>query len=140
MLRMMKRIFPLLLAFAVVACKSSLPDEKIVGEIFDSAAVVSAHPLASKVGAEILRSGGNAVDAAIATQFALAVVFPAAGNIGGGGFMILRRNNGDVATLDYREMAAGTATANMYLDPAGAPVPGFSEKRHLSVGVPGPVA
>src|SRR5215213_3689989 len=68
-------------------------------------AVVSAHPLASKVGVEILKKGGNAIDAAIATQLALAVVYPNAGNIGGGGFMMARLSNGNTVALDYREMA-----------------------------------
>lgn len=140
MFRMLKRIFPLLLAVVVVACKSSLPEETRKGLITDSAMVVSAHPLASKVGADILRKGGNAVDAAIATQFALAVVFPAAGNIGGGGFMVLRQKDGKTATLDYREMAPAAATTGMYLDDQGFPIRGLSEKGHQSSGVPGSVA
>lgn len=140
MFRMLKRIFPLLLAVVVVACKTSLPEETRTGLITDSAMVVSAHPLASKVGADILRKGGNAVDAAIATQFALAVVFPAAGNIGGGGFMVLREKDGKIATLDYREMAPAAATTGMYLDDKGFPIRGLSEKGHLSAGVPGSVA
>lgn len=140
MFRMLKRIFPLLLAVVVVACKSSLPEETRTGLITDSAMVVSAHPLASKVGADILRKGGNAVDAAIATQFALAVVFPAAGNIGGGGFMVLREKDGKIATLDYREMAPAAATTGMYLDDQGFPIRGLSEKGHHSAGVPGSVA
>lgn len=140
MFRMLKRIFPLLLAVVVVACKSSLPEERMTGLIADSAMVVSAHPLASKVGADVLRKGGNAVDAAIATQFALAVVFPAAGNIGGGGFMVLREKHGKTATLDYREMAPAAASTGMYLDENGLPVRGLSEKGHLSAGVPGSVA
>src|SRR6185503_11295446 len=100
----------------------------------DSAMVVSAHPLASRVGANILRKGGNAVDAAIATQFALAVVYPAAGNIGGGGFMILRQSNGRIATLDYREKAPAASTTTMYLDDQGTPLNRLSEKGHLSSG------
>ncbi|MCB9020399.1 MAG: gamma-glutamyltransferase, partial [Chitinophagales bacterium] len=81
--------------------------------------VVSAHPEASAVGRQILEQGGNAVDAAIATQFALAVVFPVAGNIGGGGFMVVRLQNGETATLDFREKAPSAATRNMYLDSTG---------------------
>src|SRR5688572_12971562 len=101
MLIMMKRIFLLLLVVLVVACK--MPQSKLpaTGTIADSAMVVCAHPLASQVGINILRKGGNAVDAAIAVQFALAVVFPSAGNIGGGGFMVVREHNGTVASLDY---------------------------------------
>src|ERR1700691_1772938 len=79
-------------------------------------AVVSAHPLASAVGLTILKQGGNAVDAAIATQLALAVVYPGAGNIGGGGFMVAHLANGRNITIDFREKASGSATRDMYLD------------------------
>src|SRR5690606_29543035 len=78
-------------------------------------AVVSAHPLASKVGLTILKQGGNAVDAAIATQLALAVVYPGAGNIGGGGFMVARLKDGKTIALDYREKAPSAASRDMYL-------------------------
>ncbi|RMD74872.1 MAG: gamma-glutamyltransferase, partial [Bacteroidetes bacterium] len=107
---------------------------------FDSAAVVSAHPLASEAGLEILQRGGNAVDAAIATQFALAVVYPRAGNIGGGGFMVIRLADGQTAALDYRERAPAAAHKDMYLDSLGNVVPGLSTRGHLAVGVPGTVA
>lgn len=137
---MMKRVFILLLATAVVACKSSVTEERSIGKIADSAMVVSAHPLASRVGVDILRKGGNAVDAAVATQFALAVVFPAAGNIGGGGFMVYRQKDGAVSTLDYREMAPAGSSPEMFLDSAGNAVNGLSEKGHKSSGVPGSVA
>lgn len=103
-------------------------------------AVVSAHPLASKVGVEILRKGGNAMDAAIATQLALAVVYPGAGNLGGGGFTVARLANGDLLALDYREKAPGHASRDMYLDPDGAPRTDKSQNGHLSSGVPGTVA
>jgi gamma-glutamyltranspeptidase / glutathione hydrolase len=102
--------------------------------------VVSAHPLASKIGADILHQGGNAVDAAIATQFALAVVFPQAGNIGGGGFMVLRQADGSTASLDYRESAPAAASEEMFLDENGNVKNGLSEHGHLSSGVPGSVA
>lgn len=137
---MSNRIFLLLLAITMVTCRSPLSRQPSVGLIADSAMVVSAHPLASKVGADILKQGGNAVDAAIATQFALAVVYPAAGNIGGGGFMVLRQHDGTVATLDYREKAPALATTNMFLSETGEPISGLSEKGHLSCGVPGSVA
>jgi gamma-glutamyltranspeptidase/glutathione hydrolase len=103
-------------------------------------AVVSAHALASKVGLEILKKGGNAVDAAIATQLALAVVYPGAGNIGGGGFMVAHLSNGKNVTIDFREKAPGNASRDMYLDANGKVQPGLSENGHLSAGVPGSVA
>jgi gamma-glutamyltranspeptidase / glutathione hydrolase len=103
-------------------------------------AVVSAHPLASQVGVSILKQGGNAVDAAIATQLALAVVYPGAGNIGGGGFMVAHLNNGKNITLDYREKAPGKATRDMYLDSAGNPKMQLSQDGHLAAGVPGTIA
>src|SRR6185437_2102430 len=85
--------------------------------------VVSVHPEASKVGAEIMQQGGNAVDAAVATGFALAVVHPSAGNIGGGGFMLLRKANGEVHFLDFREKAPKAASRNMYLDAQSNVIP-----------------
>src|SRR5215212_1044523 len=85
-------------------------------------AVVSAHPLASKAGLDILKQGGNAVDAAIATQLALAVVYPGAGNLGGGGFLVARLQNGQVVSLDYREKAPAKAHRDMYLDEKGDPL------------------
>lgn len=140
MLIMLNRIYLLLLVVHVVACQMPQTRERITGTITDSAMVVCAHPLASEVGSQILRKGGNAVDAAIATQLALAVVYPAAGNIGGGGFMVLRLKDGDIATLDYREKAPATAFTDMYLDSAGNVINGLSEKGQLSSGVPGSVA
>jgi len=137
---MMKRFILLLLVITGVVCCTPKEKVRITGLIADSAMVVSAHPLASTIGADIMRSGGNAVDAAIATQFALAVVFPAAGNIGGGGFMVARLQNGDVHTLDYREKAPAAITPETYLGETGELVPGLSERGHLSSGVPGTVA
>ncbi|MBO9593575.1 MAG: gamma-glutamyltransferase [Niabella sp.] len=103
-------------------------------------AVVSAHPLASLAGLEMLKKGGNAVDAAIATQWALAVVYPGAGNIGGGGFMVARLANNEKIALDYREMAPAKAHRDMYLDDNGNAVAEKSLNGHLSSGVPGTVA
>jgi len=103
-------------------------------------AVVSAHPLASMVGLSILKKGGNAIDAAIAMQLALAVVYPGAGNIGGGGFMVAHLQNGKNITLDYREKAPAKATRDMYLDEAGNPLLNLSQDGHLAAGVPGTVA
>lgn len=103
-------------------------------------AVVSAHPLASMAGIQMLKQGGNAVDAAIATQLALAVVYPGAGNIGGGGFMVARLANGSNITIDFREKAPAGASRNMYLDANQNVIPGKSENGHLAAGVPGSVA
>lgn len=108
--------------------------------IADHGAVVSAHPLASKVGVSILQKGGNAIDAAIATQLALAVVYPNAGNLGGGGFMVARLGNGELLALDYREMAPAAAHRDMYIDKDGNAQTDKSQDGHLSSGVPGTVA
>ncbi len=103
-------------------------------------AVVSASPIASEVGVSILKQGGNAVDAAIATQLALAVVHPSAGNIGGGGFTIIHLKDGRNISLDYREMAPGKAFRDMYLDSNGNPQMNLSQNSPLASGVPGSVA
>ncbi|HLI63969.1 MAG TPA: gamma-glutamyltransferase [Terriglobales bacterium] len=102
--------------------------------------VASVRPEASRVGVAILQQGGNAVDAAVAVGFALAVVYPPAGNIGGGGFLLFRRSDGEVHFLDYREKAPAKATANMYLDSHGNVVPGLSTVGYKAIGVPGSVA
>ncbi len=117
--------------------KKHIPQKKI---ICYKAAVVSANPLASEAGLKILKTGGNAFDAAIATQLALAVVYPGAGNIGGGGFMVAHLKNGKNITLDYREKAPAKAGRDMYLDSNGNPIPKLSEDGHLAAGVPGTVA
>jgi len=103
-------------------------------------AVVSAHPLATSAGVAILRQGGNAFDAAITTQLVLAVVYPAAGNIGGGGFMVAHTAQGKNITLDYREKAPSAATRDMYLDAAGNARTDLSQNGHLASGVPGTIA
>lgn len=102
--------------------------------------VVTAQHLASDLGAEILRQGGNAVDAAVAVGYALAVVYPAAGNLGGGGFMTLRLADGRTSFLDFREKAPLAATPTMFQDAGGQIIPGLSTSSWLSVGVPGSVA
>jgi gamma-glutamyltranspeptidase/glutathione hydrolase len=102
--------------------------------------VVSAHPLASQAGLDVLKQGGNAVDAAIATQLALAVVYPGAGNLGGGGFLVAYFNTGNCITLDYRETAPGKAFKDMYLDAKGDPITSLSLQGPLASGVPGTVA
>jgi gamma-glutamyltranspeptidase / glutathione hydrolase len=103
-------------------------------------AVVSAHPLASIAGRDILKKGGNAVDAAITTQLVLAVVYPGAGNIGGGGFMVAVMGNGKTVALDYREKAPAAASRDMYLDANGNPQMHLSQDGHLAAGVPGTIA
>ncbi len=107
---------------------------------FANAAVVTANPIASQVGVDILRKGGNAVDAAIAVKFALAVVYPNAGNLGGGGFMVYRGKDGSVASLDFREKAPASASRDMYLDKEGNPITDLSLYGQLASGVPGSVA
>ena len=107
---------------------------------FDNAAVSSAHALASMVGAAIMQDGGNAFDAAIAVQLSLAVVFPEAGNIGGGGFMLARKKEGELIGLDFREEAPSKAARDMYLDEKGNPYPDKSTSGALASGIPGSVA
>ena len=102
--------------------------------------VVTAQHLATRVGVEVLKQGGNAVDAAVAVGYALAVVYPAAGNLGGGGFMTLHLADGRKTFLDFREKAPLAATPSMFLDPAGNVIPGLSTKGYLAAGVPGSVA
>ena len=104
------------------------------------AAVVSAHPLASDAGMQMIRKGGNAFDAAIAAQLALAVVYPGAGNLGGGGFLVAHTSKGKNIALDYREMAPAKASRDMYLDSAKNPITALSMEGHLASGVPGTVA
>ncbi len=129
-----------LISSACQFAKPKPPYEVVQSAVGDSAMVVAEHPLAAMVGEEILQKGGNAVDAAIATQFALAVVYPRAGNIGGGGFMVIRLADGTSDALDYREKAPAAAHRDMYLDGEGNVMEAVSKEGHLSVGVPGTVA
>lgn len=126
-------------AYAAVVCSvayaASVPP--VAGE---RGMVVTAHQLATKVGVQVLKSGGNAVDAAVAVGYAMAVVYPAAGNLGGGGFMTIQFADGRKTFLDFREKAPLAATRDMYLDSAGNVIKGASTKGHLAVGVPGSVA
>ena len=106
----------------------------------DKAVVSAAHPLATKVGLDIIKQGGNAVDAAVAVQFALAVVYPRAGNLGGGGFLVYRSGNGgETNTLDFRERAPSGASRDMYLDSYKNVIDAKSQKGHYAAGVPGTV-
>lgn len=146
----------LFILFTIVSFASlAQPSYKIVGvgrevnpyqfsgikqAVFSKASVACAHPLAAKVGAVILQQGGNAFDAGVAVQLALAVVYPNAGNIGGGGFLLGRKKDGLLVALDFRETAPAAADRDMYLDSAGNAQNIKSERGHLSCGVPGSVA
>lgn len=135
---------PIALLFAVLvlfSCGKETPTQEIKrGLIAEQAMVVSAREEASLIGLEVLRKGGNAFDAMMATEMALAVTFPFAGNLGGGGFMVYRLADGAVGSIDYREKAPGAATEDMYLDENGDVVPGLSTKGALASGVPGTIA
>ncbi|MFT4534379.1 MAG: gamma-glutamyltranspeptidase/glutathione hydrolase [Saprospiraceae bacterium] len=138
--------FSIIITIILFSCRTdkqseTLPIYKITKTMVDdSAMVVTAHPVASQAGYDIMKQGGNAVDAAVSVQFALAVCYPIAGNIGGGGFMVYRGADGSTNTLDYREMAPAAAYDDMYLDENGDPIAEKSQNGGLSVGVPGTVA
>src|ERR1700692_3210411 len=122
---------PLALCYAGAQAASQAP---VAAE---NGMVVTAQHLASRVGVEVLKKGGNAIDAAVAVGYALAVVYPAAGNLGGGGCMTVQLADGRKTFLDFREKAPLAATANMYLDRDGNVVKGLSTKGYLAAGVPG---
>jgi gamma-glutamyltranspeptidase/glutathione hydrolase len=130
----------LLLCVLVLTCLPLLAEDMVHPAHAAKAMVATVQPEASQVGVEIMKQGGNAVDAAVAVGFALEVVYPQAGNIGGGGFMLFRTANGEVHFLDYREKAPAKATADMYLDKQGNVVPDLSTVGYKSIGVPGSVA
>ena len=139
----MKKISFILILFLALSCKTS--SELVISEynkplITQSAMVVSARQEASLIGVEVMKKGGNAFDAMVATELALAVAYPYAGNIGGGGFMVYRKNNGEIGSLDYREKAPLKAHKDMFLDENGEVVPMLSRQSALAVGVPGTVA
>ncbi len=144
----MKYYFTCMLVLFLASCKdkpqsqAEVPQPKVIekGVIADSAMVVSARPEASLIGTEILKMGGTAFDAMIATQMALALTHPNAGNIGGGGFMVYRTEFGEIGSLDFREKAPLAATRDMYLDKDGNYVPEKSTDGGLAVGVPGSIA
>ena len=137
---MKKIILVLTILLLFSNCKTNSKKEKITGLITEKAMVVSAREEASKIGSDILKKGGNAYDAMVATQLALAVVYPVAGNIGGGGFMVYRANDGKTGALDFREKAPLNASKDMYLDTEGNVIPGKSSFGVHSVGVPGTIA
>jgi gamma-glutamyltranspeptidase/glutathione hydrolase len=135
-----KSLILLLLLAAAAVCATPLACGAVEPVHAQHGIVVSVHELASRAGVEIMQAGGNAVDAAVATGFALAVVHPPAGNIGGGGFMLIRMADGKTHFLDYREKAPAAATRDMYLDAQGNVMEGASEYGYKAIGVPGSVA
>ncbi|MFT7900434.1 gamma-glutamyltransferase [Tenacibaculum ascidiaceicola] len=133
----MKKAFLFFLTLtALYSCKK----EKVVGTITEKAMVVSARKEASQIGSDILQKGGNAFDAMVATELALAVAYPYAGNLGGGGFMVYRKNTGEIGALDYREKAPLAAHKDMYLDSLGNVIKNKSTLGAMAVGIPGTVA
>ncbi|RZK58851.1 MAG: gamma-glutamyltransferase [Pedobacter sp.] len=138
-LRLKKIASSLLIISLLFGCAGGHLGKNNSGEYYNGM-VVSANEIASEVGVDILKKGGNAVDAAVAVQFALAVVYPNAGNIGGGGFMVYRSAKGEINSLDFREKAAANAGRDMYLDAAGNPIVDKSLYGQLAAGVPGSVA
>ena len=136
----MKKLVLVSLALLLfINCKTN-PPAIPTGLVTEKAMVVSAREEASKIGIEIMKKGGNAFDAMVATEMALVVAYPFAGNLGGGGFMVYRKADGDVGGLDYREKAPLSAHKDMYLDSLGNVIPGMSTKGATAVGVPGTVA
>ncbi|MET6990706.1 gamma-glutamyltransferase [Sediminicola arcticus] len=135
----MRKIIFLLTIILFIQCKTNQPTTP-TGLVTEKAMVVSARKEASAIGSGILKKGGNAFDAMVATELALAVTYPYAGNIGGGGFMVYRKSNGDVGSLDYREKAPLSAHKDMYLDSLENVIPNKSTLGATAVGVPGTVA
>src|SRR5271155_4135767 len=134
-----KRLILLLLA-VLLGCVPGLLGSSVRPVHARHAIVVSVHEMGSRAGVEIMQAGGNAVDAAVATGFALAVGHPAAGNLGGGGFMLLRMADGPTHFIDFREKAPAAATANLYLDSQGNVIEDASIVGYKAIGVPGSVA
>ena len=141
----MKKLYILLFSLLIFSCKTKLPVAatpvaKEYGLITEKAMVVSARAEASQIASEIMKQGGNAFDAMVATEMALAVSYPFAGSLGGGGFMVFRKANGEIGSLDFREKAPLAATKDMYLDENGNAIPEKSQVGSLAIGVPGTVA
>lgn len=137
---MKKIILICAVSLLLINCKISQKKENITGLVAQKAMVVSAREEASKIGVAILKKGGNAFDAMVATELALAVAYPYAGNIGGGGFMVYRKNDGEIGALDYREKAPLAASRDMYLDADGNVIKEKSTVGSMAVGIPGTVA
>ena len=135
---MKKIIFFIALAF--LGCKSTEKSIQHTGLVTQKAMIVSARQEASKIGIEIMKKGGNAFDAMVATELALAVAYPYAGNLGGGGFMVYRKANGEIGSLDYREKAPLAASKDMFLDEKRNVIKGKSLETALAIGVPGTIA
>ena len=140
----MQRIFftimGVLLSLILVTCTKPHKDPYQKQSFSKKGMVVTAHYLATEIGLDILKKGGTAIDAAVAVHCALAVVYPRAGNLGGGGFLVYRDSSGNTKTLDFREKAPAAATQDMYLDSTGAPIKGASTLGALASGIPGSVA
>jgi len=136
---MKKLIVLFIISILITACKNESPT-KTLGVLAENGMVVSARKEASEIGIQILEKGGNAFDAMMATELALAVSYPNAGNIGGGGFMVYRKNTGEIGGLDYREKAPLAASRDMYLDSEGNIIKGKSTLGATAVGVPGTIA
>ncbi|WP_299441996.1 gamma-glutamyltransferase [uncultured Aquimarina sp.] len=142
------RLLYLLLLISIISCKTNpekpidieTKPEPVLGVVEKNAMVVSAREEASKIGRDILKKGGNVFDAMVATEMALAVSYPYAGNLGGGGFMVYRKANGETGAIDYREKAPLAAFKDMYLDKNGDPIPEKSQLGSMAVGVPGTIA
>src|SRR5438128_9130110 len=135
-----RKLLILLLVVAVLASPAAVLGAPVQPAHAPHAMVASVHELASRAGVEIMQAGGNAVDAAVATGFALAVVHPQAGNLGGGGFMLIRMADGAVRFIDYREKAPAAATSDMYLDARGNVIENESLVGYKAIAVPGSVA
>jgi len=138
--RLIQLFMASLMVFVFVQCRQAAPETDPTGYVAEKAMVVSARREASEIGVQILKKGGNAFDAMVATELALAVAYPFAGNLGGGGFMVYRTGKGEIGSLDYREKAPLAAHKDMYLDSLGNVIPGMSTIGATGTGVPGTVA
>ena len=142
----MRSFYFLIIAVLLISCKNeaiktAVPNpEPQIGLITERAMVVSAREEASQIGSDIMEKGGNAFDAMVATEMALALTYPTAGNLGGGGFIVYRTQSGEIGSFDFREKAPLQATQDMYLDTEGAFIKEKSKVGGLAVGVPGTIA